>query len=340
MKFPTSFTKRFSLGIELSDTGVKMLALVRERKQVRVAAFSRTSFPQNAHCDGRITDTKVCADVIGTAYTAINKTIAHHMVPITVGLSDAQVQMTTITLPSALADTAHVYEEATKNIPIDPTTMRIDWQIVGNTGDTARIFVITVPHAVGDAVATTCAQIHCFPTVIESESIALARLFSAETPQVIIDFGASRTLFAVVHEGVPLVSISLPLHGIMLTDAIAATLQLSPKEAEETKIRCGFDDTVCKGALREIVRTHLDSTIQKIRTALEQVSPTLPAPPKEIIIVGGGAHLKKIDTILTEALGIPVREGNLWQKVAQPKDIPAPTLAWATPLGLALRGFV
>ena len=63
----------------------------------------------------------------------------------------------------------------------------------------------------------------------------------------------------------------------------------------------------------------------------------------EIIICGGGAHLKGLSQYLSARLKIPVKLGNPWVNIPYPKNkIPAipydESPDYATVLGLALRG--
>ncbi len=330
-------TKKYSVGIDVSDTGVKMVALVRQGKRITVASFAEGAFPKDVHCDGKMLDPSACGNALATVWKTIKQAIPKTLVTTTASLSDAHTQMALVQIPTALVTKERVLEEAGKHIPLHLDTTIASWQVIDTHEGVATIFVMTVARDTSDALAGALEAAECFPSAIESEAIALARLFDAHEPRVIIDLGASRTLFLLAHHDVPLFTISLPLTGHMLTEAIAKTLRLPLPEAEATKIRCGFDETACSGALREIIETHLRETVERITIGLDEIASKEKPLPKDIALVGGGAHLKKIDAMLTKELGIPVAEGNMWSVVPKPKNFPEHALAWAVALGLALR---
>ncbi|MDO8581287.1 MAG: pilus assembly protein PilM [bacterium] len=337
IKSLTGLTKKYSVGIDISDTGVKMIALARQGKQYTVVGFAEGTFGAEAHCDGKMVDSSACGNAIVTVWKKIKQTIPKTLVIATASLSDVHTQMALIQIPASLITEERIREEAGKHIPMHPDTTITSWQIIDTHEEMATVFVITVARDTSDALASALEKAECFPSSIESEAIALARLFGGSEPRVIIDLGATRTLFLLAHHDVPLFTISLPLTGHMLTEAIAKTLRLPLAEAEATKIRCGFDDTACQGALREIIETHLHETVQRIGIGLDEITAKEKPLPKDIVLVGGGAHLKKIDSILAKELGIPVTQGNMWSIVQEPSNFPEHPLAWAVALGLALR---
>lgn len=331
------FTKKYSVGIDVSDTGVKMIALAHQGKRIVVTGFAQGAFPKNVHCDGKMVDAPACSNVLATAWKTIKRTIPKTLVTTTASLSDAHTQMALVQIPAALITKERILEEAGKHIPVHPDTTIASWHVIAKQEEAATVFVMTVARDTSDTLASALEAAECFPGAIESEAIALSRLFGTNEPRVIIDLGASRTLFILTHYDIPLYTLSLPLTGHMLTEAIAKILRLTIPEAEATKIRCGFDETECQGALREIIKTHLHDTVQRITMGLDEIAAKEKPLPKNIVLVGGGAHLKKIDAMLTKELGLPVTLGTMWGTVSKPNNFPEHALAWAVALGLALR---
>ncbi|KKW36394.1 MAG: Type IV pilus assembly protein PilM [Candidatus Giovannonibacteria bacterium GW2011_GWA2_53_7] len=331
--------KKYSLGIDVSATSVKMILLMRQGTRRRLAASAHAALPSGACRDGRIVDEKACGDAIKKAYTQLPHSRTNGETSIIASLPDVQTQSAFITLPATTITKEHVLAEAAKHIPIHTETMMIDWQTVGEKDGTASLVVMTALETTSNTLANTLESAGCFPSVIENETAALARLFAAkDAPQCIIDFGASRTLLLSAKNEIPLFTLALPFTGVMLTDAISQTLHLEREEAEATKRRCGLDTNACDGALREIVNTHLVTTIQKIQMGLEEAASSVGHTPETITLAGGGAHCKAIDTVLSSALAIPVTLGDCWLTVEKPAQFPHDQLAYAVAIGLALRG--
>ncbi|MBI4281682.1 pilus assembly protein PilM [Candidatus Uhrbacteria bacterium] len=342
------FGKQYALGIDCSDSGVKMLLAKKQSGHITLLGHAEAPFPSGAHRDERVQDVAACANTIGALARTLKKKYRVRDVSVVASISDAHTQMALVTLPHDLLDTEHILAEAEKNIPLHADTTTVDWQIVKEVAGQATVFVLTVPRAIGDTLTQTLEMANCFPEAIESEAVALARLIGTPTPKEtpvgrhsIIDLGEHRTMFLLCENDIPLFTLSLPFTGQMLTETIAKTLKLSTEEAEKTKQQCGFDDNACKGALREVVRGHCEEAIEKIRAAIDEATAEGAPPPTHITLVGGGAHLKNIDAVFTKELGITVSLPALATLFPESSGaIPNNLLAWSVTLGLVVRGLL
>ncbi len=194
--------------------------------------------------------------------------------------------------------------------------------------------------------------------VFEPLASSAATLLSEEKHVgcVLLDIGGGTTDIAVFASGGVIHSSTIPVGGNILTNDIALGLKTTSAEAENVKRTYGSGLTrpdeaeqtfhvkaldgrstreVTSGQLRAIV---LPRVLEMFRLAKANIVERLPRDQvlSEVVITGGGAHLRGIDTTAAEIFGLPVRIGvpstiaGLTDSVKQPE--------YATAVGLVLFG--
>jgi len=157
---------------------------------------------------------------------------------------------------------------------------------------------------------------------IEIESISICRSLLVEegfNPKkinknyAIIDIGALRTNLIIYSKNSIILSISLPISGIEITEKIAKTLEIRPDQAEKAKIICGLDKNIAKGIIRNILTENINNLINKINDGLNFYANKFQdrGPINEIILCGGGANIIGIEEIISESLKLPTKKGNV-----------------------------
>ncbi len=129
--------------------------------------------------------------------------------------------------------------------------------------------------------------------VLDCDVSALARCaaYCNYRNPLIIDLGASKTLFCGLNSGIPNFVAVVPSGGDALTAAVAQAKNISPKEAELLKKEKGIELVEVRQKLLNI-----------IKKAQIQVSDW-----EQIIICGGGAEMKGLSELLSDGLKIPVK---------------------------------
>jgi cell division protein FtsA len=173
---------------------------------------------------------------------------------------------------------------------------------------------------------------------------------------VLLDIGGGTTDIAVFADGGVLHSATIPVGGNILTNDIALGLKTTFAEAENVKRTYGSglvrsdeaDQTFQVKSLdgrstREVTSSQLRSIVvprvlEIFRLAKANIVDRIPRDQvlSEVVITGGGAHLRGIETTAAEVFGLPVRIGvpstvaGLTDAVKQPE--------YATAVGLVLFG--
>jgi cell division protein FtsA len=198
------------------------------------------------------------------------------------------------------------------------------------------------------------------PTGIVFEPLAsAAATLLPEEKQVgviLLDIGGGTTDIAVFAEGGVLHSATIPVGGNILSNDIALGLKTTFAEAENVKRTYGsglvradeaeqsFQVKSLDGrSTREVTSSQLRSIVvprvlEIFRLARANIVSHIPRDQvlSEVVITGGGAHLRGIETTAAEVFGLPVRIGvpatvaGLTDAVKQPE--------YATAIGLVLFG--
>ncbi len=194
--------------------------------------------------------------------------------------------------------------------------------------------------------------------VFEPLASSAATLLSEEKHVgcVLLDIGGGTTDIAVFAGGGVIHSATIPVGGNILTNDIALGLKTTSAEAENVKRTYGSglmrpDESeqafhvktldgrssreVTSAQLRAIV---LPRVLEMFRLAKANIVEHLPRDQvlSEVVVTGGGAHLRGIETTAAEIFGLPVRLGvpatiaGLTDSVKQPE--------YATAVGLVLFG--
>ncbi|HZT13793.1 MAG TPA: cell division protein FtsA [Candidatus Baltobacteraceae bacterium] len=171
---------------------------------------------------------------------------------------------------------------------------------------------------------------------------------------VLLDIGGGTTDIAVYSGGGAIYTSAIPVGGNILTNDISLGLKTTTSEAEQIKRAYGagtpdaadrifpvktLDGRATKDAttsqLREIV---LPRVVETLRMAKAKIVDNVPRDLVlgEVVLTGGGAHLRGIDAIAEDVFGLPVRVGlpsavaGLTDTLKQPE--------YATAIGLVLFG--
>ena len=162
------------------------------------------------------------------------------------------------------------------------------------------------------------------PSVIASSQAVLTDN-QKENGVVVVDLGASTTGVAIFEDGNLQFIENISLGGINITNDLAIGLKISPEVAEEIKIKHGFafereegHDIVVKYGhehysfntqeIDEIIEARVEEIFEEVRRVLKK-SGFENQLPSGIVLTGGGAALRGIDTFAKKYLQLAVRIG-------------------------------
>lgn len=178
---------------------------------------------------------------------------------------------------------------------------------------------------------------------LETESFALARslFFGSKLPIMIIDIGSLTTAISIVEDGVPILNRSLDVGGATLTQAIATSLNIDRRRAEQFKRDIGIAQTNAASGIPKVIERALNPVINEVKYSLNLYQSQTAISVEKAILIGGSAFLPNLTDYLAQVLNLNVFVGDPWFRVAYPEDLKlvldevGPRLAVAT--GLAMR---
>lgn len=178
---------------------------------------------------------------------------------------------------------------------------------------------------------------------LETASFALTRSLVGYdlNPIMIVDIGAAITSVIVVEKSVPILNRSIDVGGGSVTQAIANSLNIDSKRAEQFKRDIGISlNNSTQEGTSKIIQTILDNIINEIRYTIELYEHQGKKIEK-IILTGGSAYLPNLPDFFSKVLGKKVYVGDPWFQTIYPLELKpaleeiAPRLSIA--IGLAMR---
>ncbi|OGZ33095.1 MAG: hypothetical protein A2V69_02790 [Candidatus Portnoybacteria bacterium RBG_13_40_8] len=346
-----------AFGLDLSDFSIKIAQLKKRRKFFELKSYNRIPMPEGVVEGGIIKNEKKLIDILRKSTSTVKG--GSIKTPYTVcSLPEQHGFIKIIQLPKMKPEEVKqaIRWEAEANIPFSLDEVYLGWHIIPlkRRDDRMEVLISAVPKNLVDEYLGVFREANIEPIVFEIESTATARSlikdeFSSK-PVLVIDLGFTRTSFIIfAGQSIRFTSSISTVCTKEFIDAIAGKLNTSLKEPQLSKIKIDLSKKEEGGKIFNALIPCLTKLIDKIKDCVifyqesNEHSLDYKEGISEIIICGGGAHLKGLSQYLSARLKIPVKLGNPWVNIPYSKNkIPAipydESPDYATVLGLALRG--
>lgn len=237
--------------------------------------------------------------------------------------------------------------EARKYIPVSLTKVKLEWfpistDIEAKTTDTLISAVYNEAQERYDTVLKGC-NVRPLASEIEIFSTVRSTLSPKETTVAVLDCGASSTRMYIIHKGIVVKTHSVLLSGQEVTDALHTALAIEFKDAEELKRNVGMYGKERDPRIQKTMQSTLDRGLRELHTVMKRYEDDEGLVVERIVLSGGGALLKGIETYVQDMFSRPIVRAHPFSKVAFPaflEDIlreAGPSFAVA--VGVALRTF-
>ncbi len=308
-------TQKFPIGIDISDSTVKLVQLKKIKHKITVQAISRASIPEGFVVQGVIKKQHGLADVIKKTIseTIVGKITSQEAI---VCLPETKTFTKLITLKiSGKKINDVILDEIEKNVPYRLKEVNYDWQVIKKNKDEYQILVSVVPKKIAESYYNTLKEAGLFPVVLEPEPLAITRALlpideKTKETTVIIDIGTRRSNFIACVNGGILFTSSIPTSGDNITKAVAEKLKISWDQAESAKIVCGLS----QHHIKNVVEQELE---QKIKKSFKYLAENYSEYGKvtKIYLCGGGAYIKGLPETLSEKLKIKTEKGYIFSNM-------------------------
>lgn len=344
-----------AFGLDISDLKLRLIQFKKSRGAFKLQCFNELDVPPGYIVSGEIKDASAVQDLVKKLinHPIEGKVFGSHVV---VSLPERRTFIKVIEIPQIPEEEipGAVKWETERHIPISIDEMYLDWQLLQNNKpkDTnkLKIMVAVAPKLIIDSYTDLLKQARLEPIAMETESTAITRCLINEKSApsdaiIIVDIGASRTSLIIYDSGAIQYSSTLEVSGNGMTNLIAQKLNLSFEQAEKAKIICGLDEKKGKGVIKNILEPINQQLIKKIQESISFYQTHFSNSHKisNVLLCGGVAQMKKLNTLIEKSLSLVVQIGNPLVNLPKFKKTDKFSanryLSFTTAIGLALHIF-
>lgn len=322
----------YPIGLDISDLSLRFVQLKGGKDKIKIQAIGVKALKPGVIENGEIRDYKTFLEalkemldkpIFGSVST--DEVVACLPEPKTF-IKLIKVAKT----PNNINDV--IYNEIEKYIPIAINDIYFDWQIIRENAEDYHILIGAAHKNIVAQYIQALNDVNLSVRALEIESTAICRaLLAEERPKAfieaphnyaIIDIGAKRTSMIIYADNTVVLSISIPISGVEVTEEISKTLEISHEQAEKSKIICGLDQSKAQGIIYKILSGVLDKLNTRIIETLDFYGSHYDYLKKvdQILLCGGGANINNITKTMTESINIPTSEGNPFINLSESKE--------------------
>jgi len=352
------------LGVDIGSANIKVVELKNEHGRARLATYGfveqSTDIVKTNSQEETQRTARLLAAIVEKAKAGTRKAVS--------ALPNFSVFSSVMSLPQmSQKDLSQaVHWEAKKFVPLPIEEMVIDWKVLpgpgkregasaasgpvsaaAGTAESAqalvRVLLTAAPKNLVERYVQLFKLANLELTGLETESFALERALVGNDPNpaMIMDIGALTSDIMVVEHGITLLNRSVDVGGITITKAIAGSLGVDARRAEQFKRDMGFT-AQSDGGIFKIIESSISPIINELKYCFDLYrSQEGERRVSRIILTGGSAFLPELSEYLTRLLAIKVFIGDPWARVIYPAEL-RPALEelgprFAVAVGLAMR---
>lgn len=338
-------------GLDISDLSYKYLRLDRSHNGTLVGDFGEGELPAGIIQNGGIRDRNALVSIFRELFAK------QHIQYVAVSLPDEKGFVRSLKLLTSAVQREEIGQalgfQLEEHIPLPPAEVVFDFAVTGEDGNHYDVVLRAFPRNLVEEYCSIIVDAGALVVIAEPELSAVARAIIPEhfeESAMILDWGKTRTSFAILDHNTIQLSSTIAVGGDMLTDAIAKQLKISHAAAEKlktTKAHMALDtktlhqDEVLQAIIPiiTVIRKEAEKYIQYWLTRSERKTNLA-----RVYLTGGDTHLSGLAEYLSQELGIPVEMANPWSRVHFSKNY-LPQLSWkdslrfACAIGLTLKAF-
>ncbi|MBU1160176.1 type IV pilus assembly protein PilM [Patescibacteria group bacterium] len=349
---PPRYLRAPAVGIDVSDRSLKYVELKNNKGNFSVFRYGTRVMPENIIESGEIKDRAKFTDIL----KSLNKELGVKFV--NVSLPEEKAFVSRIEMPfMELEDLRGAIElQIEEHIPLAPEDIIFDFEIIGRD-EKKKIFIINLaacPRNLVEIYRDCFKDAGFLPLVFEMETHAFARAMVSRKDEnfyFLVDFGKTRTSFAIVGKNKVQFTSTVKIGGDDLNSAIMKNFNIDLAEAEEIKKKKGM----VRGKDNERVFNILLSAVSVIKDEIKKhvnywniYSGEKMGEQnfiKKILLCGGDSNLIGFPEYISYELKIPAELCNPWINIVDFEDhVPEidlrESLIYVVALGLALRSFI
>ena len=339
------------LCVDISDKSLKFIELERKKGKVLVRRFGGYSLSDGIIERGEIKQKDKLVDLLKMVKKKIKTTL------VSVSLPEEKAFLSAVNFPQMTKDKIKeaLSFQLEEYVPIPSTEAVFDFDVLNNPSlenkqDFLRINLTAFSRIFVESYGDVFVEAGFIPISFEMEVNSFIRAVVPEKEIdniMVIDFGRTRTAFAVVSGGKMQFATTVSIAGEEIEKAFILHLKTDKTQIESAKREIGMVKN--KGnkelfeALKVVILVIKNETIKQIAYWLSHHEGNQKdAKITKIILCGGESTLSGLPEFLSYELKTKVELGNPWVNIFSfEKDIPSmdrrDSLAYSTAIGLAIK---
>lgn len=316
-----------AIGIELAPERVSVVQLRKQHQSLKIESLTTVPVPEGIFTNGQITDSPRMSEIIQQVI-AESKTKASHVVACIPG-QNAIVRV--ISVPSELDDKELrdmvVNHEASLYLPYPREEADVDCQKLGLFIDEdgiekVQVLLVATRKDVTQTYLNTFEQAGLIVDVLEINSFAIIRtvreqlkMFGAEEAAVLVDIEFDSTEIAIIINGVPQFSRTVPIGTYQLQSALSRSMNLPASRdmdmLESITIPTTIPDSVNTGitgsnpGMASMLKL-LGELVGELRRSIDfYITQSENLEVVQILLAGPGGGLPQIDEFFHQRLSLP-----------------------------------
>ena len=350
MKFSFFSKTKEAFGLEISDFSLKALYLKKKGKKYSIVGLNRIKLPKGLIKDGKIDKKEEMKSLLKHLLdTATPKKIPISRVITSLPENQTFVRMIDIPTMTNKDLKEAIKWEAANHIPLQIKDVYLDWQILSKDKKNMKVLIGAASKNVVNSYVSILEEAKLKPIAIEPGVASRARSLLSEQDTketfLLVDIGATRTVFNIVKQNIVYYSSSLfEVSGNMFTKTIAKSLNLKESESEHIKVTC-CSPKITEKERKLLIAVHpsfdiLAAEIIKIKKYFyDRIGK--PNEKLRVLLCGGGSGLFGIVPYLSLKTKYKIEIGNPWLNIDLSSEFKLSNdelLAFTDVIGLALRG--
>ena len=314
-KLPFMRQQNLTIGLDIGSHAVKVCELSESGQRMKLMSLGSARLPADAVEDGELRDPDAVASVIKTLLG--NLQIKGKKVGISISGYSVILKKINLAVMNDKELEEHIQSEAEQYIPFDLADVYLDYQdLKTNTEgeDRTDVMLVAAKKDVVDSYLHMLRNVGLKTVLVDVDAFALENSFETNYGQegnvVLVDIGSSKMNINIVSKGASLFARDVALGSKQLTEQIQGRFDLDFEEAESLKIGA-LAPAEKQEELREIFISTTTQWIMEIKKAIDFYNSNFPdSSLTKLVLSGGGAKVKGLDTYFSEETGLPVEVFN------------------------------
>jgi type IV pilus assembly protein PilM len=354
--------KSQGVGLEITSERINLIQLGKQGQNYKINKYCTAEIPEGVFHEGKIMDSPAIAELI-QEMMAQNKIKANR---VATGVPMREAIIRIIPIPAELDDQELrdmvLNHEASLYLPYPREEVDLDYQKLGYFEDEdgiekVQVLLVATRREVTDSYMETFQQAGLQVDILEINSFALIRTireqlrqFSSNEAAVLVDIEFDNTEIAIIVDGVPQFSRTVPIGTYQLQNALSRAMNLPSSRSPDilqgmTIPVTAFDSLSTAGAavnpgMTALMRVLGELTDELRRSINFYLNQSDELEIVQLLLAGPGGGLSQLDEFFTQRLSVPTMQIDpiAALSIDTEQEIPAvqrPGLG--TVLGLGLR---